>query len=253
MKGSYIEPWSETELASYSQGCPENYPNGEQHSYSSHHFLAFGFSVIALERRTLLAKLEDGSFQQMQISHLKSIIDTGMALPCTVLHLATPHTWIFLSPPDCLKNSGSRFLVLPIPPPPPPPFLTIVSHMLLQRAAMSELLVLSSSSMLGKKRKNRKKKKKKKKSVNHMWASYFIIPEYKIFRKLFSYSETLPTVITLVTFPACYQRRKATPSSWTSHCSAFVLAQQARDLVNSRLFQQCIVLGQTWKRKVFID
>lgn len=121
MKGSYIEPWSETELASYSQGCPENYPNGEQHSYSSHHFLAFGFSVIALERRTLLAKLEDGSFQQMQISHLKSIIDTGMALPCTVLHLATPHTWIFLSPPDCLKNSGSRFLVLPIPPPPPPP------------------------------------------------------------------------------------------------------------------------------------
>lgn len=154
MKGSYIQPWSETELASYSQGCLQNYPNGEQHSYSSHNLLAFSFSVIALGRRTSMAKPENGSFQQIQISHLKSITDTEMSLPCSVLHLATPHTWIFLSSPDCLKNYPVWLVLLsPANSFPLPLFLALVSHMLLQTAAVSEILLLSPSNTLEKKKK----------------------------------------------------------------------------------------------------
>lgn len=172
--------------------------------------------------------------------------EPGMALPGTMLQLASPHTWMLLLPSDHLENYPV-WLCLLVQPIPSLPLLPQWKQAASGSSNVSKLLVLEEharrNEWKGKPKKNPSKKTQKtqepkprkpkpkqkkphtskEKSVKLTWASYFASPEHKIFLTLFSSSNTESTLLTVVTVSPCYKTRKITLVSWSSHCSALFL------------------------------
>lgn len=123
MKLSDIQPWPESEPASSSQGLLENCPKDEQHSYSSLNLLALWLcshsSFFHLESFLLhyWQSLKMKAAKRSKSPSYKPQAKPGMALPGTVLQLASPHTWMLLLPSDHLENHPVCLclLVQPIP------------------------------------------------------------------------------------------------------------------------------------------
>lgn len=122
-------------------------PNDEQHSHSSHSVLALWlFSHISFFHLESFFWQYWQSLKMTAASRSKSPsykpqAEPGMALPGTVLQLAAPHTWMFLSPSDLLENSPVWQCLL-IQPVPALPLLPQWKQAASDSSNVSELLVL---------------------------------------------------------------------------------------------------------------